>query len=153
MAIQNLEQILSDHFFFRGMPKEHIQTLCGCASNVRFARGNYVFKEGDQADTFYCIRSGTVSLEIHSPAKGPIRIDARGADQVLGWSWIVAPYRFYCDARVVEEVRAIALNGRCLREKCEHDKVFGYELYTRFVPLIHRALEATRLQLIDVYGR
>ena len=150
--MRNLEKILIEHFFFKGMSDEHIRTLCGCASNARFRPGTYLFREGSSADTFYCVRTGIVSLEIYSPGKGPIQIDSRSVDEVVGWSWMVPPYTWYCDARVVDEVRAIALDGRCLRGKCEKDVALGYELYTRFVPLMHRALEATRLQLLDVYG-
>lgn len=91
-------------------------------------------------------------MEIHAPHKGAIQIENRKAGDVLGWSWIVAPYRWYCDARAIEDVRAVALDGACLRGKCEHDAVLGYEMFNRFVPLMYRSLQAIRLQLMDVYG-
>lgn len=150
--MENLERILSEHPFFQGMTEQDIRVLNGCVSNVRFSAGTFIFREGEAADTFYCIRIGQVALEIYSPEKGPLQIDNREAGDVLGWSWIVPPFTWYCDARVVEDVRALALNARCLRGKCEKDRILGYELYTRFVPLMHRSLEATRLQLMDVYG-
>ena len=59
---------------------------------------------------------------------------------------------FHFDARVVEAMRAIALDGRCLRSKCEQDHELGYQLLKRFSTLIEDRLEATRLQLLDVYG-
>jgi hypothetical protein len=55
-------------------------------------------------------------------------------------------------ARAVELTRAIALDGKCLREKCEKDHDLGYELLKRFSNIIEQRLEATRLQLLDVYG-
>lgn len=150
--MENLERILSDHPFFEGMTEEQLRVLSGCTSNVRIPAGAFVFREGEAADSFYCIRVGQVALEIYSPEKGPVPIDNRGAGEVLGWSWIITPFTWYCDARAVEDVRALALDGRCLRGKCEKDRILGYELYTRFVPLMHRSLEATRLQLMDLYG-
>ena len=50
-------------------------------------------------------------------------------------------------------VRALSLDGTCLRHKCEEDKALGYELTKRFAALIIARLEATRLQLLDVYGQ
>jgi hypothetical protein len=51
----------------------------------------------------------------------------------------------------VELTRAIALDGKCLRKKSEEDHDLGYELLRRFSSIIVERLEATRLQLLDVY--
>jgi len=49
-------------------------------------------------------------------------------------------------------VRAIALDGKCLRDKCEHNHDLGYEVLKRFARIIEQRLESTRLQLLDVYA-
>ena len=46
----------------------------------------------------------------------------------------------------------VAFDGACLRGKCDEDPVLGYELMSRFVPVIVERLQATRLRLLDVYG-
>ncbi|HHT9124119.1 MAG TPA: Crp/Fnr family transcriptional regulator, partial [Candidatus Wunengus sp. YC63] len=51
-----------------------------------------------------------------------------------------------------EPTSAIALDAKCLRAKCEEDHDLGYELLKRFAHVITQRLEATRLQLLDVYG-
>lgn len=150
--MKGLESMLIEHPFFDGMAEAQVALLAGCATNVRFAAGNYVFREGDPANTFYCIRTGLVALEIHSPGIGAIRIDTITMGDILGWSWVVAPYQWYCDARVLEPVRAFAVDGACLRGKCDEDPVFGYAMLKRFLPLMYRSLQATQLQLMDVYG-
>jgi hypothetical protein len=48
-------------------------------------------------------------------------------------------------------VRAVALDGECLRKKCEKDHDFGYEMLSRFSHVMERRLEATRMQLLDLY--
>lgn len=150
--MENLQHIIREHPFFQGMKDSYIQLLVGCAKNVRFRPGAFLFNEGEEANAFYCLRAGHVALEIHAPHKGAVQIDKRQAGDVLGWSWIVAPYRWYCDARAEEEVRALALDAACLREKCEADPELGYQMYKRFAPLMHKSLQATRLQLMDLYG-
>ena len=147
-----MEQTLREHPFLEGLDAEHIKLLIGCASNVVFKSGEFIIREGEEADAFYFIRHGRVLIETHVPQKGPIIIRSREAGEILGWSWLVPPYRWHFDARAAELTRAIALDGKCLREKCEQDHDLGYEVMRRFVVIIAQQLEATRLQLLDVYG-
>ena len=152
MVTQSLEAVLRNHPFLADLSPEHIQTLIGCASNQRFEKGDLVAREGTEADSFYLLRSGTVALQMHRPESGGITLNTLGEGDVLGWSWLVPPHRWHFDARVVEAMRAIALDGRWLRNKCEQDHELGYQLLKRFSTLIEDRLEATRLQLLDVYG-
>ncbi len=135
------------------MSDAHISLLVGCAKNVRFAADTLIFAEGDDADTFYCLRQGTVLLEIHAPQQGRICLETREEGDILGWSWLVPPYKWSCDARTTEAMRALAFDGQCLRGKIEQDAVLGRELYKRFMTVMHRMLKSTRLQLLDVYGK
>ena len=59
-------------------------------------------------------------------------IQTLGEDDVIGYSWLFPPYRWRFDARAVEPLRALALDGQCLRGKCDDDPVLGYELMKRF---------------------
>ncbi len=150
--MENLEGILRQHPFLSGMNAEHIKLLAGCASNVVFKAGEFVFREGEPANAFYFIRQGKVQVETHIPQKGTLIIRTRTDGEVFGWSWLVPPYRWHFDSRAVDLTRALCLDGKCLREKCEKDHDFGYEMMKRFSMVIAERLEATRLQLMDVYG-
>jgi hypothetical protein len=48
--------------------------------------------------------------------------------------------------------RAIGLDATCIRNKCEADHDLGYELLKRVAGVIVERLQASRLQLADVYG-
>ena len=150
--METLEPILAEHPFIKGLEPHHVQLIVGCASNMRFEAGQFILREGEEANQFYIIRKGKVALEIFSPEQGPIIIDTLGDGEVLGWSWLIPPYHWRFDARAVELTRAIALDGKCLRNKCEEDHDLAYELLKRFAHLMEERLEATRLQLMDIYG-
>ncbi|MFN0086655.1 MAG: cyclic nucleotide-binding domain-containing protein [Blastocatellia bacterium] len=152
MTAQTLEPILAEHPFFHGLPADDIQLLAGCASNAVFKAGEMICREGDEADQFYLIRQGKGALEIHVPERGQVVLQTIGAGEILGWSWLIPPYRWRFDARAVELVRAIALDGKCLRGKCEANPRLGYELLKRVAGVFAERLLATRLQLLDVYG-
>jgi CRP/FNR family transcriptional regulator, cyclic AMP receptor protein len=64
----------------------------------------------------------------------------------------LSPYQWHFGARALELTRAIAFDGACLRLKAEADHDLGYELLKRFSQTIIERLQATRLQLLDVYG-
>jgi CRP/FNR family transcriptional regulator, cyclic AMP receptor protein len=153
MQLKTIETLFEQHPFFHGFAPEHLELLAGCSSNVRFDAGQYMAREGDDADSFYLIRHGKVFLEISAPGRGGIAIETLAEGDVLGWSWLVPPYRWQLDARAVELTRAISLDGQCLRAKSEQDPRLGYELMKRIAPIIVQRLQATRLQLLDVYGK
>ncbi len=150
--MQTLEAILAVHPFFEGLEPKYLQLMTSCASNVRFEAGTYIFREGEAASHFYIIRQGKVALETFAAQRGPITIETIEAGEVLGWSWLFPPYRWHFDARVVEPTRAITLDGVCLRTKGEADHDLGYELVKRVAQIMMQRLQATRLQLLDVYG-
>jgi len=150
--MQPLETIVAEHEFFRGLPGRYVELVASCASNVRFNVGDFLFREGEEADRFYLIRQGSVSLEIFHPSRGSITMQTLKEGDVLGWSWLIPPYKWFYDARAMELTRAIALNGTCLRAKCEEDHDLGYEFMKRFSDIIVQRLQATRLQLLDMYG-
>ena len=150
--MENLERILTEHPFLEGLDKKHIQLMVGCASNVVFKADDFIFREGESADSFYFIRHGRVSMETYIPQKGPILTRSREEGEILGWSCLVPPYLWHFDARVVELTRAIAVDGKCLRDKCREDHDFGYEIMKRFAFIFAERLDAARLQLMDIYG-
>ncbi len=150
--MHTLEPILAEHPFLKGLKQEHLELLVGCASNVRFEAGAFVFRQGQEANHFYILRDGKVAVELFAPQKGAVAIDTYGEGDVLGWSWLIPPYHWRFDARAVEPTRAIMLDARCMRTKCENDHELGYELMKRFAKIIEQRLDATRWQLLDVYG-
>jgi CRP-like cAMP-binding protein len=150
--VETLEPIIAQHPFLQGLEPQYLSLIVGCASNVRFKSGQFLFREGEEANQFYMIRRGKVAVQIQAAERGTITVQTLGEGEVLGWSWLIVPYRWRFDARAVELTRAIALDGGCLREKSEKDHNLGYELLKRFSGVIVERLEATRLQLLDVYG-
>jgi len=149
--METLEPILKEHPFLKDLVPAHLKLLTSCAKNVTFDAGEFILREGVEANEFYIIRQGKVALEIYSPNQGAIRIDTIDDGEVLGWSWLIPPHHWRFDARALTFTRAIALDGKCMRQKCEHDHHLGFELLKRFANIMEQRLQATRLQLLDLY--
>ena len=129
-----------------------MKLIAGCGSNVHFDAGAYLFREGEAADRFYALRGGSVSIEVHAPGRAAMTLQTAAAGEILGWSWLFPPYLWQFDARAREDVKATSFDGACLRKKCDADPALGYELMKRLARIVSRRLEATRIQLLDLYG-
>jgi CRP-like cAMP-binding protein len=150
--IEGMDKIVREHRFFAGLSEDVIELVAGCARNVRFDAGKYLFREGDPADEFFLIRHGRVAFEMAAPGRTAVTLQTVVEGDVVGLSWLIPPYRWAYDARALDLVRAIGIDAKCLREKCESDHDFGYTMMMRFVPVMVERLQATRLQALDVYG-
>ena len=152
METSGLESYLADHSFLRGLTPEHITLLAGCARNVRLDAQEMVFRQGEAADQFYLVREGNVAIEMDGPRGDAITVQTVGEGEVFGWSWLFPPYKWHLNARTLETTRALAMDGNCLRGKCEEDREFGFEMMKRFSAVMMDRLQAARLQVMDIYG-
>jgi CRP-like cAMP-binding protein len=141
---------LLDHPFLRGLRPAHLHALEDCSMLVAFKAGKWIFHEGEPANRFYLIRSGSVALESSLTQQESVLIQTIGAGDVLGWSWLFPPYYWHFDARVIEDTQATFFYGTRLRERCEEDPSLGYELVRRMAAVMLQRLQATRCQLAEI---
>ena len=150
--MQTLEQLIAGAPVFAGLAPAQLQLIAGCAVNARFNAGELLFREGGPAERFFLVRAGAVALEVEAPGRGALVIETLGEGEVVGWSWLFEPYRWQFDARATMPTAVVAFDGACLRGKCDADHELGYQLMRRFAASMIERLQATRLQLLDVYG-
>ena len=152
MTIRTLGQLLSEHPLFQRLSQETLDLLAGCARNEVHKPGAFIYRTGEDADRFYIVRHGAVALENASVERGVLTIQTLGRGEVLGISWLVPPFRHHNDARAIGWARLVAIDARCLRDKCDQDHDLGYALMRRFLPLFAERLKQAELQLMDVYN-
>jgi CRP-like cAMP-binding protein len=152
MTTHTLEPIVRQQPFFQGLEERYVKLVAGCAKNVRFEENQVIFHEGEEANEFYLIRDGLVAVEVIVPQRGSSILQTVSEGDMLGWSWLFPPYRWRFQARTQKATRALAFDGKCLRTKCEEDHDLGYELLKRFSRVVIDRLDATRVQLLDLYG-
>ncbi|NOT01880.1 MAG: cyclic nucleotide-binding domain-containing protein [Phycisphaerales bacterium] len=141
----------ASHPIFEGLAPDCIEIFARTAKVEEFEPRDLIFHEGEEADRFYLVLEGTVVIQIFVNERGPVNIETVGCGEVLGWSWLVEPYRWHFDAQATVPTKLIAFNARRVRESFESRPDFGFALMKRFLPVIVQRLQATRLQLLDVY--
>lgn len=131
---------------------EHRATIAGCARLRDFCAGEYLMREGQEADVFYVLLEGAVALETYLAHRGAVTVQTLHDGELLGWSWLIRPYRVAFDARALGDTKTISFDAACLRGKCAADPALGYDLLQLFAAVMVQRLQGTRLQLLDVYG-
>lgn len=150
--MKKIVDILSGHSFFKELSPDDLAFIGGCGKNVFFEEKTVIAKPGDPADEFYLIRHGQVALLLETPSHKPFIYQTIGENEILGLSWLIPPYRWTVSVQVIQPLRAIAIDGACLREKCEKDSNLGFKLMKHLVEVLVAREEAARLHLLDVYG-
>lgn len=150
--MKTVAQLVDQNPLFAGMNPDQVNFIAQCGSLQRFAEGELLARENAPADTFYLLLEGRAAVEVHYPNQSPVPLVTLGANDVVGWSWLIPPYRWEFDIRALSAVRSVQFNGRCLREKCEADPSLGFDLLRRLVAEMASRIHQARFQLLDVYG-
>jgi CRP-like cAMP-binding protein len=144
---------LRQSLLFQGIDSPLLEEIETHSRMVEFLENEVIFRESRPADTLYLIKSGLIALQVSAPTLGTRIIQTISSDDIVGWSWLFPPYRWHFDALALEPVKAIAIDGKWLREKMNQDTDFGYLLMGRVAGMVIQRLQATRLQLLDIYAQ
>ncbi|MFW5969158.1 MAG: Crp/Fnr family transcriptional regulator [Halofilum sp. (in: g-proteobacteria)] len=152
MNDESLINVLMAHDFFRDLEPQAIAFLAGNARNTNLASGEILFEHGQPADRFYLIRSGRITVGVPAIEGPSLEVQTLGPGEVLGWSWLIPPYRWNFRGQVIEAAEVIEFDGKVMLERCETDPAFGYPLMKRFAALMSERLEAARRKMMDQWN-
>ena len=146
---QALYTLIEKQPFFKGLSARHLQLLADSALEMQFEPGQTLFAEGSPANRFYIILEGKVVLDAEMADRNVIPVQTLGPGDDLGWSWLFPPYSLHLSARATEPTRTIFFYGTRLREQCEQDHEFGYQLMKRIAEVATQCLQATQRRLME----
>jgi CRP/FNR family cyclic AMP-dependent transcriptional regulator len=147
-TLANLREIR----FLQELPDALLSQYVTISHIEEFPAGTAIFRQGDPARTIYLVCTGNVSLEICAPGVGCRRILTVAPGELLGWSPVLGQERLTATARTLSATSVVAADGEKLLALCDRNPRFGYEFMKRAAMAIAQRLNATRLQLLDVYG-
>jgi CRP-like cAMP-binding protein len=145
---RQLLAIIARQRFFKGLSEPHLQLLNASAMFIEYKAGEQILREGQPANRFYLVLEGKVVLETEAEERGMIPIQTLRPGDDLGWSWLFPPYRLHFSARAIEPTKALFFFGPRLRQQCEENHEFGYEIMKRVAAAMLQGLDAVRLQLV-----
>lgn len=134
------------------LPAEHRERFLSLAHDVSLPGATRIFEEGEKADRFWIIRTGSVALDVHVPGRGRAVVETIGAGDLLGWSWLCPPRQWHLGAETRSPLTAWEFDAAAVRDLCAEDPALGQALVTLVAEVIGRRLRSTRVRLLDLYG-
>lgn len=149
---KTIEAAVTTHSFLKGLKRDQLTLLKDCALPAHFNAGEVIFREGEPAQRFYLICSGKVVLESGEGYGEPVIIETIGAGDLLGWSWMMPPYKWHFTARAIEPTEAVFFASPILREYCSRDHLLGFELHQRMSAVMMKRLQAARKKMLEIHA-
>ena len=152
MPDDSIEERLKGNPFFAELKPSDLQMLARHAAWRREPKDDILFEHGDRASHFFLLCEGTVVIEIPAIAGPSLEVQQLGPGEVLGWSWLIPPYRWSFQARTESAALLVAFDGQAIRDHCEQDPAFGYRVLQRFSSLMSERLDAARRKMMEEWN-
>ena len=149
----DLNHLLRSHPFVSELNDADVATLESCGTTlVSFEPDDRIVRDGEEASGCFFVTDGDVALNLCDVGIGTTTIQTVHGGDVVGWSWLIPPYRGAFDATALSQVTAWRTDAALLRKAMERDREFGYSMMKRFCDVIVSRIAASRLRLIDIYN-
>ncbi len=148
---ERIRSLLERHPFTRNLPAEVLDHLASLGRLCLWQPGQYLLREGQPVEHFFLLLSGRVAVQVYQPERGVINLQTLGRGDAAGWSWAVPPYRATFDIRVQEPTETICLPATALRQCIDENPQVGLHLLKKLLAMLASRMQATRLQLLDLY--
>ncbi|CAE7703492.1 hydA [Symbiodinium microadriaticum] len=149
--MKTVQDILKEQSFFVELTEKELAFLAGCGQMMHFKPGEYLGKEGEPAKYFFILRKGRIAVQLTHPSQGAMTIKTLSPGEYGGFSWIIPPFRMQFDLLAQDHTSVVAMDGECVRKKCEEDHDLGFLMMKQAAQIITKRLNDTRIQLLDVY--
>jgi CRP-like cAMP-binding protein len=143
---------LALHRFLADLPTGWLHRLAVHGRPVMWPAARRVCREDGRAERFWLVESGAVALDFHVPGRGDVVIERIGTGDVLGWSWLIEPYRWSLGAVTTDDCRAIEFDAPGVRALIAEEPDLGRELTARFLTVMAHRLQTARGRLVELYA-
>lgn len=134
---------------FEGISEEKLAEIAPMWEELDVKAGANFFCEGCEADKFYVLREGnvTLSMKLSSRPENLILGVINKFGQSFGWSVVLTAKNYTASADAKEDSKVIAINGKDLRNFLDSDPCIGYPIAMRMVEIVSSRLRYYRVLL------
>jgi CRP-like cAMP-binding protein len=139
-------------WFGSDLPESSLARLAAMAREYETPARTRLLREGDETKELSILVDGRIALTEHVAGRGSVTLMSAEPGDVFGWSALIPPYRATATVVSLEPVKVIAIDAESLRAELKQNCELGAGVYPRLAEALARRLEATRQQLLDLYG-
>ena len=147
MDHSEIQHILENCEFFKGLEKRDIEKISSLCQVETYEVGEYVFRQGDFGDRIYIIAEGHVFLERSrdlGTRKGNIVIGMLGKGRVFGcWSTLLDDsHNLMSSATCQKPTTAVVIKGSDLRQMMLQNSELGFNVLEKLCFLLRDRIQA-----------
>jgi CRP/FNR family cyclic AMP-dependent transcriptional regulator len=143
--------LLTQTWFAADMPAEVCERLSAIGEIKDYPTGTTVVQEGLLCRSLAVILSGRIALRLGLPGVGDQTILTLDEGDVLGWSALLPGSLATSTGVTLAPTTVLQFERDQLTEMLANDCDLAAAIYPRVLVAVARRLEATRLQLLDLY--
>lgn len=143
---------LRAHRFFTDQPAALVEMVAAHAEPFKIDPRRALVKQGEPAGEFFAIESGRVAIAVHRAHKGLAVIETVEGGEIVGWSWLIPPFRWTFDAVARTPVTGLRIDADALRPLLAENPQVGYALLSGISGVMADRLHSARVRLLDLYG-
>jgi CRP/FNR family transcriptional regulator, cyclic AMP receptor protein len=140
-------QFLKEHPVFQRLSEVYLHQLANHMEVISLEMGGLLFEEGAPAQNFYIVMEGTIDLFTRLADDEEQWVQMIDVGEVIGWSWLVPPYRWAFSAKTREGAMLMKFDASAIRELCDRDPAFGYGTMKQICALMLGRLHTIRNQM------
>jgi len=136
--------------FFKELGAEERELLAGICEARRHAKGETLFREGDEAGALHVLVKGLVSFRQRQKHGGEEALMGSVNDpgDVFGIAAVVGDRHLYAHTAVcLEETELVRIDGEKLLALCEENPRAGFHIWLRLTAVLAERLAAAREQI------
>jgi CRP/FNR family transcriptional regulator, cyclic AMP receptor protein len=151
METTAIDALLETTWFASDLSARDRSRLAALGHLIEVPPGAVLVQEGLPCATLGVVAAGRVALRLSLPGGDDPTILTIDPGDVYGWSAVLPPAIATSTAVAITASRVIAFEGEPLRAALATDRELAASVYQRLLVCVSRRLQATRLQLLDLY--
>jgi len=141
-------KLLKEIPLFRDLTKEEIKQIAEITEEITMSKNSFLFKQGDEADSFYIILEGEVEVIKEFSQKEQKLVNmSRGA--IIGEMAFLTETRRTGTIRATEETKLIKISKDKFKKLMEEEHIAVYKLVYRIAQILSFRLARISEQFVD----
>jgi CRP-like cAMP-binding protein len=154
MTMMTGKQTLRQCRVFSALDEVALDAVAASLIEKEYEAGATIFAEGDPAVELLVVVEGKIALQMSASAVAGlpprrITVDAIGRGEVVGWSAVVAPYRYTLSGVCLQDTKVLSISSNKLRWLMDDNRAIGFEILSGLSRVVATRLSDTRQVLVS----
>lgn len=148
------KRMLKWYPLFSNLSDYMLDEIALISTEIELEEGDWLFYEEAEADRFFIVIEGEVSLTTQIYFDGEVKhLEATEpvcAGEFLGWSSVIKPHQYTLGGKARKKCKLIEIDARPFRELLDDNPEYGYHIIKNISEIIGERLIGKCIQFLSV---